>query len=298
MKILVVGANGQVGFELMRAQWPAGVALTGVTRPVLDLETPQTIVAALGAGAPRYDLVINAAAYTAVDKAESEPERAFAVNRDGARELAKAAADMGAGLITFSTDYVFDGALQRPYREDDAIAPLSVYGRSKAEGEVAQRAANPRHIILRTSWVYGAHGANFVKTMLRLGAERDELRVVADQHGAPTAAADIAAAVVIIAARLADGQMDRDTLWGTYHLTGSGATTWAGFADAIFAHQARVTGRRLRVIAIPTAEYPTPARRPANSRLDTMLIGVKLGITLPAWEASLGRVLDALLPSA
>jgi dTDP-4-dehydrorhamnose reductase len=298
MKVLVVGANGQVGSELMRAAWGRDTAVTGLARPAIDLEHTASIDAAFAKATAPYDVVINAAAYTAVDKAESEVDRALAINRDGAGALAAAAARMGAALITLSTDYVFDGTSPWPYVEDDPIAPLSVYGRSKAEGEVAQRLANPRHIILRTSWVYGVNGANFVKTMLRLGAERDDLRIVADQHGAPTAAADIASAIAAMTGKISSGEVDRNALWGTYHLTGAGATTWAGFAEAIAQHQGRVTGRRPRVTPITTAEYPTPARRPANSRLNTMRIAQALDIHCPPWEVSLDRVLHTLLPPA
>ena len=297
MNVLVVGANGQVGYELRRARWPAGVDVFGPLRPQLDLEKPATIDAVFARG-ERYDIVINAAAYTAVDRAESEPERAFAVNRDGAGSLAIAAARCGAALITLSTDYVFDGRSSRPYVEGDSVAPINVYGRSKAEGEAAQRAAVARHLILRTSWVYGVHGANFVKTMLRLGAGRDDVRVVADQHGAPTAAVDIASAIVVLVSRISDGQFDRDSHWGTYHLAGGGATTWAGFAERIFAYQNLATGRRPRVCPITTADYPTPAQRPANSRLDSSWIAARLGIVCPPWEASLDLVLKELVGQA
>jgi dTDP-4-dehydrorhamnose reductase len=293
MRILVAGANGQVGHALMRASWPSSWRVTGLARPELDLRSVATIEHAL---AVDHDVVINAAAYTAVDKAESEPEQAYSINRDGAGLLAAAANRRGAALITLSTDYVFDGSGTRPWREGDSIAPLNVYGRSKAEGEAAQRAANPRHLILRTSWVYSSHGGNFVKTMLRLGAEREVVRVVADQHGAPTSALELADAIVALAHRIEGGEVDRMAQWGTYHLAGGGETTWAGLAERVLSKLQHATGRSARLVPITTAEYPTPARRPLNSRLDCGRFVGAFGFALPAWEASVDRVLRDLLP--
>lgn len=294
MKILVLGTSGQVGSETMRAAWPADTVLAGLARPGIDLAVPGTIEAAMRDHAP--DLVVNATAYTAVDKAESEREAAFAVNRDGPARLAALCAERGAALIHISTDYVFDGSKPTPYLEDDPVCPISVYGASKEAGEAGVRAAGPRHVILRTSWVYAAHGANFVKTMLRLGRERDELGVVADQTGAPTSAADIAAAIVTISKQIA-GSGDA-MAWGTYNFTGAGATTWHGFADRIFQRLEQAEGRRPRLRPIATSDYPTPARRPANSRLDCARIRNALGVATPAWEDSLDRVLDSLLSPA
>lgn len=297
MKVLILGTSGQVGDALMRAPWPRGTALVGLARPDIDMLRPETIDASVAAHAP--GLVVNATAYTAVDKAESDRDAAFAINRDGPARLAAACAVRGIPLVHVSTDYVFDGSKPSPYTEDDPVCPLGAYGASKEAGEAAVRAALEQHVILRTSWVYAAHGANFVKTMLRLGREREELGVVADQHGAPTAAADIAAAIVTIAGRIAsDPDGNPDGIWGTYHFAGAGATTWHGFAERIFQRLERETGRRPRLKAIGTADYPTPARRPANSRLDCAKIRAVFGIEAPRWEDSLERVLDALLAPA
>ncbi|CAO3383390.1 dTDP-4-dehydrorhamnose reductase [Azospirillum argentinense] len=296
MKILILGTSGQVGTELMRAAWPLGTDLVGLARPDVDMARPETVEAAVARHAP--DLVVNATAYTAVDKAEGDRDTAFAVNRDGPGRLAAACASRGAALIHISTDYVFDGTKSAPYTEDDPVAPLGVYGASKEAGEAAVRAALPRHVILRTSWVYAAHGANFVKTMLRFGREREEMRVVADQYGAPTAAFDIAAAIVAIAGRIVAGSGTGGAVpWGTYHFTGTGETTWHGFAERVFQRLETATGRRPRLSAITTADYPTPARRPANSRLDCTRIRTAFGIGAPRWEDSLDRVLDELLSS-
>ncbi|KAA1054018.1 dTDP-4-dehydrorhamnose reductase [Azospirillum argentinense] len=292
MKVLILGTSGQVGTELMRAAWPQGTELVGLARPDVNMARPETVEAAVAAHAP--GLVVNATAYTAVDKAESDQETAFAVNRDGPARLAASCAACGIPLIHISTDYVFDGTKAAPYVEDDPVAPLGVYGASKEAGEAAVRAALPQHVILRTSWVYAAHGANFVKTMLRFGREREEMRVVADQHGAPTTAADIAATIVTIAKRIAAGS-EGGVPWGTYHFTGAGETTWHGFAERIFQRLEAATGRRPRLQAITTADYPTPARRPANSRLDCARIRSAFGIEAPRWEDSLDRVLDELL---
>ncbi|MBP2232960.1 dTDP-4-dehydrorhamnose reductase [Azospirillum agricola] len=294
MKVLVLGTSGQVGDALMRASWPADTTLTGLARPALDMADPASIDRAMAEHAP--DLVINATAYTAVDKAENDREAAFAINRDGPARLAALCAARGVPLVHISTDYVFDGSKPAPYTEDDPVDPVNVYGASKEAGESAVRAAVAAHVILRTSWVYAAHGANFVKTMLRLGRERPELGVVADQTGAPTAAADIADAIIAIAARI-QSRPD-DVPWGTYHLTGSGETTWFGFAERIFQRLEREEGRRPALKPIATAAYPTPARRPANSRLDCGRLRAAFGITPPAWEDSLERVLDALFADA
>ena len=288
MRILITGRDGQVGHELGRVAWPAAstVHLLGRTDGDLtDAASLRRILAAL-----RPDLVINAAAYTAVDRAETEPEQAFAVNRDGPAALAAACHAQGAALIHLSTDYVFDGTRPTPYREDDKVAPLGVYGASKEAGETAVRTEVPRHVILRTSWVFGAHGTNFVKTMLRLAATRPELRVVADQHGCPTPAADIASAVATIAAAIGAGR----GVWGTFHFCGAGPTTWHGFARAIVDRARPGPDGRPRVLPIATAEYPTPARRPVNSVLDCTRIGQAYGVVPPSWHGGLEEMLAAL----
>src|SRR5258707_7850950 len=235
--ILVFGAGGQVGQALMQRPAPAGFAVVGLTHADGDITDRATIDDAVRRHRPYA--IINAAAYTAVDKAEAETDRAFAVNEAGARHLASAAQDAGAALVHFSTDYVFDGCKAEAYVEDDPVAPVSAYGRSKEAGERAVRTATARHIILRTAWVYAAHGHNFLRTMLRLARERDLVRVVADQHGTPTAAADIAQATFAILAKLDDA----NARFGTFHLTNSDRTTWHGFAEAIFAQLARRGGR-------------------------------------------------------
>ncbi|WP_298380462.1 dTDP-4-dehydrorhamnose reductase [Azospirillum sp.] len=290
MKILVLGSNGQLGFELMRAAWAADTAVAGLPYPEFDVTRPGDVDKAIAAHGP--DLVVNATAHTAVDKAESEADLAFAINRDGPAAMAAACAGRGIPLIHVSTDYVFDGTKPTPYVEDDPVAPLGVYGASKAAGEDAVRMGTSRHVILRTSWVYSAYGNNFVKTMLRFGQERDEMRVVADQTGGPTAASDLAAAIVHVANRIAAG--GGDALWGTYHLTGTGVTTWHGFAERIFQRLEERIGKRPRLVAIETKDYPTPARRPANSRLDCTKARDRLGVVAPPWESSLDRVLDEL----
>ncbi|HXP30520.1 MAG TPA: dTDP-4-dehydrorhamnose reductase [Stellaceae bacterium] len=285
MKVLVLGSHGQIGSEVLRARWAAGVALHGLARAELDIgDRAATLATVAASGA---ELVVNAAAYTAVDRAEAETAVAFRVNRDGAANVAAACAATGAALIHVSTDYVFDGKQRTPYREDDSIAPLGAYGKSKAAGEAAIRGALDRQIILRTAWVYGRTGQNFVKTMLRLGGERDELRVVADQLGSPTSAADIALAIAQIAAGLGDGGP-----WGTYHYTGAGEVTWHGFAEAVFDLAFPYTGRRPRVTAITTADYPTAAPRPAYSVLDCSKIAARFGIRPLPWRDSLARMLS------
>lgn len=292
MKVLVFGAGGQVGREVCRAYWPARFELTTLDRNTGDVTRPAAVAALLARHRP--GLVINLAAYTAVDRAESEPEAAWAVNCAGAAHIAAACGDNATPLIQLSTDYVFDGANPTPYREEDAVNPLCVYGCSKEAGERAVRAAVPQHIILRTAWVYGAFGANFVKTMLRLGAERRVLRVVADQRGCPTAAADIAGALIAAAQAIEHGEIE----WGTYHFAGAGSTTWHGFAEEIIDLADHLGawpgGSQPRVEPIGTDQYPTPARRPMNSVLDCRKIE-KLGISPPPWQSGLPEVVQELL---
>jgi dTDP-4-dehydrorhamnose reductase len=295
MKVHVFGAGGQVGCEVCRTVWPSSFELIPLNRDACDITKPASVSAMITRHRP--DLVINLAAYTAVDRAENEPEAAWRVNCAGAAHIAAVCGETKTPLIQLSTDYVFDGCKTEPYREEDAVNPLSVYGRSKEAGERAVRAAVPRHIILRTAWVYGAHGTNFVKTMLRLGAERPVLRVVADQYGSPTAAADIAAALVVITKAIAQG----GTHWGTFHYAGAGITSWHGFAEEIVEIAARLgnwrNGSRPRVASITTDEYPTAARRPVNSVLDCRKIEA-LGVSPPAWRSSLAKVLRELVGEA
>jgi dTDP-4-dehydrorhamnose reductase len=291
MRIAVTGSKGQVATSLIeRAEGKVEVAALG--RPAFDLADRAAVLAGLQAARP--DVVVNAAAYTAVDKAEAEEAVATHVNGDGAGHVAEAAARLGVPLLHLSTDYVFDGALNRPYREDDPTAPAGAYGRSKLAGErlVAERCEDS--VILRTAWVYSPFGANFVRTMLRLNETRDEVGVVADQRGDPTSALDIADALIAIAGRVKSDSAP--ALRGIFHLTGSGEATWADFAEAVF-HEAAARGRRLtRVKRIATADYPTPARRPANSRLDNEKLSRVYGFRLPEWRQSVAVCCARLLP--
>ncbi len=294
MKLLLLGANGQVGFELRRSLAPLGevVAATRDGRLVdggmcetADFDAVDSLAPLVERIAP--DVVVNAAAWTAVDLAEHEREAAFHANAEAPRVLADACARRGARLLHYSTDYVFDGRGTRPYREDDPTSPLGVYGASKLAGEEAIRASGADHAILRTAWVYAPRGKNFLLTMLRLGAERDRLRVVADQVGTPTSAAMIADATARVIAHPL-------RVSGTWHLTASGQTSWHGFAEAIFAGAVErgLLPRAPVVDAISTAEYPTPAARPAYSVLDTTRLQRDFDIVLPDWRDGLARALD------
>lgn len=287
MKILVTGANGQVGWELARRGEQRGLLVEALDHQALDITDLQAVEKKVCG--QTWAFVVNCAAYTAVDRAESEPELALAVNRNGPAHLAAACGKARLPLIHISTDYVFDGKKDGPYRETDPVSPLGVYGRSKAEGEREVRSRLREHIILRTSWVYGVHGHNFVKTILRLGQERRVLRVVNDQQGCPTNAADLADVILAIA-----GQGDRNP-WGTYHYSGKGVTTWHGFAAAIFAEARKYTSLLVeRVEPISTAQYPTPAKRPANSVLDCSLFTGAFGIEPRPWRESLVEVMRGL----
>jgi dTDP-4-dehydrorhamnose reductase len=292
MRIMVTGANGQVARSLREAaaQDPT-IQLSVGARPDMDLANPQSVRALVEALSP--EIVVNAAGYTAVDRAEAEPDLAFAINRDGAAAVAEAAARIGAPVIQLSTDYVFDGAKQAPYVEGDTPSPQGVYGQSKFEGELAVAASNPRHLILRTSWVYAPFGANFVRTILRLAAERDELRVVDNQVGRPTYAPDIAAAILQIAPRvLAEWRAEYG---GVTHLAGPDAVSWRQFADQIVAGSARRGGKLTPVAPIRTEDYLTAAKRPLNSRLDTRRLNEMFDVWLPPLAPSLERCLDALM---
>jgi dTDP-4-dehydrorhamnose reductase len=293
MRILVTGREGQVATALAEAGPAAGVTVITCGRPELDLEKPETIAPVIESHKP--DVVVNAAAWTAVDQAEAEPERCHAVNAAGAGHVAAAARRAGAPVIQISTDYVFAGDLDRAYREDDPTGPTGVYGASKLAGERAVAAASPDHAILRTAWVYAPIGKNFVRTMLRLAESRDEVGVVADQFGAPTYAPDIAAATLDVA-RLLLARRDATDQRGIFHLAASGETaSWADFAEAIFAGAARRGAKPAAVRRIGTSDYPTPARRPANSRLDCNLLASVYGVRLPDWRDGLERCLDRLI---
>jgi len=288
--LLVVGAGGQIGREFPRAPGASRFVLSLLDRRALDIREQNAIAAALERIRPAA--VINAAAYTAVDRAEADEVTCFAVNRDGARNLALACAAFGVPLIHISTDYVFDGRKLGAYVEDDPIAPLGIYGRSKAEGEMAVRAEVPQHVILRTAWIFGVHGKNFVKTMLHLGAEHNVIRVVDDQRGCPTAAGDIAAAILHIARRLL---LEGTGSYGTFHFAGQGATTWFGFAEAIFDLAARFGQSKPKLVPILTSDYPTPARRPSHSVLDCAAFTTTFGLSPPLWRDSLEAIMGELI---
>jgi dTDP-4-dehydrorhamnose reductase len=279
MRMLVTGRSGQLAASLaeVAADRP-DLELIFLGRPEFDLEMTEQISEQIEARRP--ELVINAAAYTAVDKAETEPERAFAINRDGAAAGARAAARLGVPFVHVSTDYVFDGRRAEPYREMDETGPLNVYGRSKLEGERAVLEAHPEALILRTSWVFSPFGTNFLKTMLRVGAAQPALRVVSDQIGNPTSALDLAAAILKISPAL------RSEPGGLYHLTGDGSTSWHGFAEFIFRESAKRGGPAPAVEAIPSADYKTAAARPANSRLDCAAFANRFGFSLRPWTSA------------
>ena len=283
MRILLTGRNGQVGSALQSTLASLG-EVTAMERSQLDLADAATIRRAVASATP--EVIVNAAAYTAVDQAESEEALALRVNRDGPRVLAEEARRCGALLVHFSTDYVFDGDKAAPYVESDAPNPLNAYGRGKLAGEEAIRASGCRHLIFRTSWVYSHQGKNFLLTMLRLAREGKPLRVVADQHGAPTSSAMIAAAIPgAILAAAAD-----DALCGTYHLSAAGGTTWHGFARALL----EAAGVAAEVAAIESREFRTPARRPRNSMLDNAKASSQLRIRLPAWDEGMREVMRRL----
>ncbi len=281
MKLLVFGKTGQVARELQRLAPDA----TYLCRDEADLMNPRACAAAIAAS--DADAIINAAAWTAVDKAEAEEAAATTVNGDAPTAMAQAAAAKGVPFLHISTDYVFDGAGDQPFTPDHPTGPLGAYGRSKLAGEQGVRVAGGSHLILRTSWVVSAHGANFVKTMLRLGAERDSLNVVADQIGGPTPAADIADALLTAAKAMTEGAMG-----GTHHFSGNPDTSWAEFARAIMT-QANLP---CRINDIPSSEYPTPARRPLNSRLDCRSLTAAFGIPRPDWQQGLAEIVKELRP--
>ena len=292
MKILLTGVNGQVGWELQRTLAPLGEVIA-VDRRRLDLADGAAIRRSVAAIAP--DLIVNPAAYTAVDKAEAEPDLAHAINAAAPGELAQAAAARGIPLVHFSTDYVFDGRKPGAYTEDDAPNPLGVYGATKLAGEQAVQRAGAPHLILRTSWVYGLRGRNFLLTMQRLARERDTLAVVDDQFGAPTWSRLIAEATALVIARWLE-RPDQTASSGLYHLSCGGRTSWHGFTAAILAHLSKPDEKLARLTAIPSASYPTPASRPANSQLACDKLAVNFGVRLPDWEQALALCLEQDFP--
>lgn len=286
-RILLTGARGQVGWELRRTLSCLGevVALDSRAMNLADADAVRKTVREM---AP--NIIVNPAAYTAVDKAESEPELAHAVNAVAPGILAEEAARLGALLVHYSTDYVFNGSDSTPWKEDDACDPLNVYGATKLAGERAIQAAGCRHLIFRTSWVYGARGSNFLLTMRRLMRERPELKIVADQVGAPTWCRDLAEATALVLSQVATpaSRLDEGASWGVYHMTNAGETSWHGFAEAIQVHD----GAGVRLLPIPSSDYPTPARRPLNSRLNNDKLKKTFGISLQDWRAALALCLS------
>lgn len=292
MRLIIIGKEGQVARSLAERAPAHGAETILLGRPHLDLADPSGIEDILQETGG--DLIVNTAAYTAVDQAESEPDLAEAINGIGAGVIAGAAAAMGVPLVHLSTDYVFDGSLGRPYREDDAVNPLGAYGRSKLLGEQAVAAETDDCVILRTAWVYSPFGKNFVKTMLRLARDRDEIGVVADQVGSPSSALDLADGILTVGRNLLDKPQDR-SLRGVFHMAGTGFASWAEFASEIFAVSARLGGPTARVRPIATADYPTPAKRPANSRLDGTKLRERHGTVLPPWQTSLATCVERLI---
>ena len=286
MRMVLFGGTGQVGRAL--AEMAGSFDLLAPPRDQADLSRPDGIAAVLAA---KPDIVVNAAAYTAVDRAEDEPQAAFAVNRDGPAALARLCAAASVPLIHLSTDYVFDGMKTGPYVENDAPGPLNVYGASKLEGEIAVRRLNERHIILRCSWIFGRHGANFVRSILARAARGEDLQVVDDQRGCPTPAAAIAGAIIRIAEQAGAG---RDLAWGTYHFAGRDPVTWFEFAGAIVKCAGPWLAAAPSLTPIPGSAYPARARRPANSVLDCALIAERFGIAAPSWEDALGPAVAGL----
>lgn len=292
MRIVVTGRTGQIVRALIeRGAKNSELTILPVGRPVLDLAEPDDVVSLFDELKP--DVVVNSAAYTAVDQAESEPDQAMAINGRGAGAVATAARAVGAPIIQLSTDYVFDGTKAGPYVETDQVGPISVYGRSKLAGENAVASAHPDHVILRTAWVYAAEGKNFFLTMLRLAATRPEVAVVADQRGCPSYAADIADIIFTIARRLTV-EPDRSDLRGIFHVSGSGETDWAGFAEKIFCESSRHGGPSAVVRRIATNDYPTPAIRPANSRLDCTKLRSLYGVAMPDWQDATSRCISQM----
>jgi len=287
MKLLVTGKEGQVARSLVeRASRLADVTVVTAGRPELDLADPDGIDDVIGNADP--DIVVSAAAYTAVDQAEDEPELAHAVNVTGARAVAGAAAARGIPLIHLSTDYVFSGQSETRYTENDATDPQSIYGRTKLAGELAVASANPQHVILRTAWVYSPFGRNFVKTMMRLAAERDEISVVSDQWGNPTSALDIADGIIHVARKIVS--RGKDAPYGLFHLAGTGEINWSGFAEEIMKNSRALGGPTAAIRPIATSDYPTKAKRPANSRLASEKLEAAYGWKAPRWQDSLVEV--------
>jgi len=290
MKILVIGAKGQLGHELVSQCRKSETDVFGFDLPDLDISSSAQVEKIISHTAP--SIVINAAAYTLVDKAESDEIAACAVNKTGPENIAASCKKNKIPMIHISTDFVFDGKKNTPYLESDTVSPLSVYGKTKAAGDEAVRNILDNHIIIRTSWLYGVHGNNFVKTMIRLGRERDELNVVADQHGCPTCAADLAEAVLLAANHISK---KNDITWGTYHYCGQGITSWHGFAQAILELAVQhIPLKTKKVNAITTSEYPTPAKRPAYSALDCTRIQKNFGISQKPWKQSLKAAIDKI----
>jgi dTDP-4-dehydrorhamnose reductase len=294
VKILITGKNGQVGFELQRALAPLG-EIVAVDQAECDFTQPEALRELVRRVAP--DVIVNPAAYTAVDKAESDQAKAIAVNAQAPRVLGEEAARLGALVVHYSTDYVFNGRKDGPYCEEDVPDPQSAYGRTKHEGELALAQANPRHLILRTSWVVGAHGGNFAKTMLRLASERERLSVVADQFGAPTSAALLADLTALVV-RQYHRESAQSFPYGTYHVAASGETNWCDYARFVIS-EAIAAGKSLKtnpetVVPLTTAEYPTPAKRPANSRLNTARFRQTFEVRLPHWQEGVRHVLQQI----
>ncbi|MEQ8735673.1 MAG: dTDP-4-dehydrorhamnose reductase [Rhodospirillaceae bacterium] len=291
-KILITGASGQLGHALTQHTNDPNIFVLGYDRASLDVTNKEAVNRIVLSAKP--DVVINAAAYTAVDKAENDAETAFSVNRNGPLNLASACVQLGVPLIHVSTDYVFDGAKRTPYSETDSTSPLGVYGTSKLAGEDAIREICNHHIILRTAWLYGVHGKNFVKTMLRLSESEDTLRVVNDQHGSPTFANDLATGIFEIVAQLTNENVPTHG-FGTFHSANAGQTTWHEFANRIIELAAPITGKKPTVNGIATSEYPVPARRPANSILNCSKLSETYGVTLRPWDQALADMLSKTL---